>query len=231
MAYLWQDPTQTHQVFGRRRQHVGRSSRDHQLHVPHRRWCSVLVFEETGDRFPLDNGERVRRSHARDEGSHMAPESASGGLPALRRCDDTLLGQPISHRARARPPVSRTYQAYRCMLSLYSLGGRKRHTASGLLSHCRHGRGRANKSTPFAEGKALRRVPQTPRGLKGSVVMWVCPEQTRVQDVLTVSNDSYIRFSDLRCYAFVRAFRCICTGSFPFILEQFTYIKPLLFLL
>src|SRR6266404_703208 len=63
------------------------------------------------------------------------------------------------------------------------------------------------------------------------VVMWVCPEQTRVRDVLAVSNDSYIRFSDLCCYAFVRAFRCICTGSFPFILEQFTYIKPLLFVL
>src|SRR6266404_2900803 len=231
MAYLWRDPTRTHRVFGRRRQHVGRSSRDHRLRVPHRQQCSVLDFEETGDCFPLDNRERVRHSHERDEGSHMALESASGGLPALRRCDDTLLGQPIGHCAHARPPVSRTYQAYRCTLSLYSLGGRKRHTASGLLSHCRHGRRCANKSTPFAKGKALRRVPRTPRGLKGSVVMWVCPEQTHVRDVLAVSNDSYIRFSDLCCYTFVWAFRCICTGSFPFILEQFTYIKPLLFVL
>ena len=47
-----------------------------------------------------------------------------------------------------------------------------------------------------------------------------------MQDVLAVSNDRYICFSDICCYAFVWAFRCICMGSFPFGLVQFTYIRP-----
>jgi hypothetical protein len=133
---------------------------------------------------------RVRGGDAWDEGPTMASESAPRGLRATHGRDDVVLRQPVGYHIYARPPVPRAHEAHQCATTSFAGWWR---TARCTLFIARQRIRLPTRSPKRSPRRRLstRRVPRTPRGLRGTRAMLLVYRLSRVTCSLLLGCPGY----------------------------------------